>query len=115
VTQVNPNDVATAAALVVQGAIDKLSALEGQPGANIPQIDAQINALSSKQADLRNQVLRTIEDNPTNQAAIAAMNAAAASLKTEAANITNVATAVTSAAKVVTAAASLITTLAPFV
>ncbi len=112
---VDPNKVASAGIEVLQGAIDKLNALKGQPGADIVGIDAQIEALQDKQDDLRNQALRTIEDSDANKQAIAAMNAAAANLNAEAANIKDVATALTTAAKIVSAATALVTALAPFI
>jgi hypothetical protein len=112
--QVDPNLVASAGINDLQVAIDALNALELRPGADIPGIDAQIELLIAKQAALRNQALRQIEDSIANQQAIAAMNKAAAALKTEAGNIGDVATALTDAGKVVSAAASLISTLAQF-
>jgi septal ring factor EnvC (AmiA/AmiB activator) len=112
--EVNPNDVAKKGITDIQGAIDRLTAQQQQPGADIPGIDAQINALQQNQQDLRNQALRTIEDSDANKQAIAAMNAAAAGLTTEASKIKDLATALTGVAKVATAAASLITSLAPF-
>jgi hypothetical protein len=115
VAQIDPNAVASAGIADLQTAIDALNALELQPGADIPGIDAHIKTLITKQAALQNQALRQIEDSVENQQAIAAMNKAAAALKSEAGNIASVATALTDAAKVVSAVTSLITALAPFI
>ena|SRR5258707_10215310 len=112
--EVNPNDVCAAGIEDIQRAIDKLSALTLQPGADIPGIDAHIDALQDSQADLRNQALRAIEDSAASKLAIAALNAAAAALTAEASKIKDVGTALAGAAKVVSAAGSLVTALAPF-
>lgn len=112
--QVDPNVVAQAGIDHLQDAIDALNALELRPGADIPGIDEKIKLLIAKQEALRDQALQQIEDNPDNQAAIAAMNAAAATLKATAGTIASVATALTDAAAVVSAAASLIAAVAPF-
>jgi len=113
--QVNPNDVATTCVLALQGAIAKLDALKQQPDADVGQIDAQIDALQTAQAALRDQALRAIEESEANKQAIAAMNSAAANLRTEAAAMQATAADLTSAAEVVTAATSLVAALAHFI
>jgi hypothetical protein len=113
--QVNPNDVATAGALALQGAIASLDALKQQPDADLRQIDDRIDALQAQQAALRNQALRTIEDSDATRQAITAMHNAAASLNTEAAIMRATAADLTAVAKVVAAAASLVATFAAFV
>jgi hypothetical protein len=112
---VNPNDVAAAGDRALQDAIDRLDALKQQSPGDAARIDAQIDALQSQQAALRDQALCAIEDSDSNRQAIAAMNAAAASLNAEAANMRATAAALTSATKVVAAAASLVAALARFV
>jgi chromosome segregation ATPase len=111
---VDPNIVADAGVQDLQGAINKLSALKTGPKADIPAIDRRIEALQQKQADLRSQALRTVEDSDANKQAIAVLNQAAAALKSEAADIKDLATALSTAAKVVSAAAALASALAPF-
>jgi hypothetical protein len=115
VSQVDPNDVATAGVQALQGAIAKLDALKQQPDADLAKIDGQIDALQTQQTVLRDQALRTIEDSAANQQAITAMNAAAANLKIEAAIMKVTAADLAGVAKVVTAAMSLIGMLAPFI
>jgi hypothetical protein len=114
VTQVNPNDVATAAIQVLLGAIARLDALKRQPQADVVQLDTQIDALQAQQAALRDQALRQIEDSPAGQQAIAAMSAAAATLAAEATTLKATATDLTGVAQLVTAATSLVAAFAPF-
>ena len=115
VSQVNPNDVASAGVQALQGAITKLDALKLQRGADIGRIDAQIDTLQVQQAALRDQVLHTTEESGASQQAVAAMNAAAIALKTEAAVMQATAADLAIVAKVVAAAASLAAALAPFI
>src|SRR5260221_3740425 len=112
---VDANGVAKKGIQDLQGAIDRLNAAKIQPGADIPGIVQQIEALQRQQAALRDLALGTIQDTKANKQAIAAISAAAASLTTEAGKIKNVATALSGAAKIVTAVASLVTALTPFV
>jgi hypothetical protein len=114
-TQVNPNDVATAGVQALQAAIAELDTLKQQPDADAGPIDARIEALQIAQAALRDQALSTIEESGANKQAIAAMNAAAANLKTEAAVMKATAADLASVAKVVTAATSLVAALARLV
>lgn len=112
--QIDPNEVASAGIQDLQKAINTLAAMIPLKNANIPGINAKIDALQAQQADLRNQALRTIEDLDENKRAIARMNAAAALLRHEAGNITSVANALTDAAKVVNTAVALMAALARF-
>lgn len=96
----------------LQTAIDKLNALKAQPGADIPAIVAQVEQLQQKQAGLRTQQLEQVEEDPSNAAAIAAVNAAAGNLKAEAGNIALVASALNTASKVLGYATDLAKALA---
>ena len=111
---VDLNDVASKGIQDLQDSIDKLNGLMNQPGADIPGIATQIEALQAKQTDLRDMALGTIQATEADRDAIAAVTAAAVSLSKEASKIKDAASALTTAIKVVSAAGSLVTALAGF-
>jgi len=106
---------ATQAVQDLKSAIDKLSDLENQPGADGAAIDARIAQLQQAQVTIRAKEVTTLLDTPEVKTALQDLATASAGLTAEAANLTSIANAIQTADKVIAQAADFTKALAVLV